>query len=113
MPYINYKYADEVFTVICNRDTALDDYTKLVSVPYIAETLGITKYRVRKAIDHLKFLGYIASDCESCYDVYQDRYVIVRGYVVTKSGRNTEIYRKAAAEEEKIRNEFFCASFYD
>ena len=85
---------------ICYRciERELDGNVVAVSVPEIAEQLSYSQNFVRSIIRKLKEKELIVGVCESGFDEYKDRYVVVRGYKPTDKGKQTDSYEKALYE---------------
>ena len=99
--------ADDVLDVLIRADVSIDGWTKIKSVPYIAYSLNISKYRARMLIKALKDLGLVKSDMESCYSDWSERYFIVRGYVLTDKARHLAAWHQANIRELAIISECF------
>lgn len=99
--------ADDVLKILCEADVVISDYTKIRSVPYIANELCITKYRARKLINELRNRGLVVAEMESCFNDDLSEYRIANGFVITPKARETEIYKNAKAAEERTRKKIF------
>lgn len=91
---------DKVMDYICYRciERELNENVVSVSIPEIAENLGYSQNFVRSLVRKLKEKELIQGVCESGFDEYKDRYVIVRGYKPTNKGKQTDSYEKALYE---------------
>lgn len=91
---------NKVFDYICYRciERELNEYVVAVSVPEIAENLNYSQNFVRNIVRKLKEKGLITSVCESVFDVYKEKYVVVRGYKPTDKGKQTDSYEMALYE---------------
>ena len=71
----------------------------------LSEVCGKSLYQTRKEMKKLREQGYIVSDryCE----VGEDRNYLVSGYTITDKAKETEEYKQAFEEEEKICRECF------
>jgi|GEM_PF-4785347 len=98
---------ENVFREICWMDVAVNDYVKLISVPRLSDIFQTSKYKIRKCLSALKEQGLVVSGCESAYDEWNERYVIVNGFGVTKHGTTTEVYKAAAKQETDLIYECF------
>lgn len=97
--------ADDVLNIMISGSVSVTPYADLFSVPYIAERLGITKYKARKYIDELKERGLVRSTCESGYDDYTERWYVLRGYVLTKAAKELPEYKEAYRKEVEYLND--------
>lgn len=90
----------KVMNYICYKcvENELHDYIGAVSVPQIAEHLGYSQNYVRSIVRKLKEKELIQSICESGYSEAKERYVIVRGYMPTDKGKQTDSYENALYE---------------
>lgn len=90
----------EVMDYICYRciERELNGNVVSVSVPEIAQNLSYSKNIVRTLVKKLKEKELITSVCESGFDEYKDKYVIVRGYKPTENGKQTDSYKNALYE---------------
>ncbi len=96
---------DRVFNILCQHCNSI----MAGWIPYpstcIAETTGWRLYYVRKLLKELKQEGLIDSDLY--VDQGEERPILIRGYVVTEKGKNTNEYRLAHEVERKICKECF------
>lgn len=99
--------ASDVLRLICKVYHSISPYTKLVPTTYIARELGIERKEAQKLVKELKERGLVYSGCESCYDELSEKYYIVRGFTLTKQGKETEISKEEYEKEEKIRKEIY------
>lgn len=78
-------------------------------IPYpstcIAGTTGWRLYYVRKLLKELKQEGLIDSDL--WVEPGDERPILVRGYVLTEKGKNTDEYRQAWERERQLCKECF------
>jgi DNA-binding PadR family transcriptional regulator len=78
-------------------------------IPYpstcIAGTTGWRLYYVRKLLKELKQEGLITSDL--WVEQGDERPILVRGYVLTEKGKDTDEYRQAWERERQICKECF------
>ncbi len=86
-----------VLYCICYKciERELNENIVSVSVPEIAKHLGYSPNYVRNLVKKLKERELIQSVCESGFNEYTDKYVIVRGYKPTDKGKKTDSYEKA------------------
>lgn len=86
-----------VMYCICYKciEKELNENIDVVSVPEIAKHLGYSPNFVRSLIRKLKEKELIQSVCESGFNEYIDKYVIVRGYRPTEKGKQTDSYENA------------------
>lgn len=87
----------KVMDYICYRciERELNENVVAVSVPEIAENIGYSPNYVRSLVRKLKEKELIQGVCESGFNEYTDKYVIVRGYKPTVKGKETESYQDA------------------
>ena len=71
----------------------------------LSEVCGKSLYQTRKELKKLKEQGYIVSD-RDC-EIGEDRNYLVSGYAITDKAKETEEYKQAFEEEEKICRECF------
>ena len=71
----------------------------------LSEVCGKSLYQTRKELKKLKEQGYIVSD-QYC-EIDEDRNYLVSGYTITDKAKETEEYKQAFEEEEKICRECF------
>lgn len=90
----------KVMEYICYRciERELSGNIVAVSVPEIAEQLSYSQNFVRSIVRKFKEKELITSVCESGFDEYKDKYVVVRGYKPTEKGKQTDSYEKALYE---------------
>ena len=90
----------KVMDYICYKcvERELNGNVVAVSVPEIAEQLSYSQNFVRSIIRKLKERELIQGVCESGFNEYKDRYVIVRGYKPTNKGKQTNSYIDAWCE---------------
>ena len=90
----------KVMDYICYRciERNLNDNVVAVSVPEIAEALGYSINFTRSIVRKLKEKELITSVCESGFNEFIDKYVVVRGYKPTDKGKQTDSYEKALYE---------------
>ena len=90
----------KVMDYICYRciERNLNDNVVAVSVPEIAKAFGYSINFTRSIVRKLKEKELITSVCESGFNESIDRYVIVRGYALTKKATQTDSYQKALYE---------------
>lgn len=71
----------------------------------LSEVCGKSLYQTRKELKKLKEQGYIVPDryCE----IGEDRNYLVSGYTIADKAKETEEYKRAFEEEEKICRECF------
>ena len=87
----------KVMDYICYRciERELNENVVAVSVPEIAENIGYSLNYVRSLVRKLKEKELIQGVCESGFNEYTDKYVIVRGYKPTVKGKETKSYQDA------------------
>ena len=94
--------------MLCRSSVMLDPYA---GYPYpstaIANATGMSLYAVRKELKRLKELGLVQSACVCEYSDWDCMNHIIRGYVLTESGKQTEEYKTAFAEEVEIVKQIF------
>ena len=90
----------KVMDYICYRciERQLNGNVVAVSVPEIAENLNYSQNFTRNLVKKLKEKGLITSVCESGFNEFIDKYVVVRGYKPTDKGKQTDSYEKALYE---------------
>ena len=97
-----------VFKNLCNSAVAIMNiHTALVSVPYLANRLQVSKYMVRKAMDELRKEGLVESGIDSWYDSWCEEQILARGFRITQKAKETEIYKAALTREEELISECF------
>ena len=91
---------NKVFDYICYRciERDLNENVIAVSATEIAEALNYSINFTRSIIRKLKEKELIKGVCESGYNEFTDRYVIVRGYALTEKATKTDSYQKALYE---------------
>ena len=94
-----------VFDIICQHCVSIMGGW----IPYpstcIAKTTGWRLYYVRKLLKELKHEGLIDSDLY--VDQGEERPILIRGYVITEKGKDTDEYRMAWETERRICKECF------
>lgn len=94
-----------VFDILCQHCCSIMDGW----IPYpstcIAGITGWRLYYVRKLLKELKQEGLIDSDL--WVEPGEERPVLVRGYIVTEKGKQTDAYKLAHEVERKICKECF------
>lgn len=94
-----------VFNILCQHCCSIMDGW----IPYpstcIAGTTGWRLYYVRKLLKQLKQEGLITSDLY--VEQGEEHPILVRGYIVTEKGKDTEEYRTAWEVERRICKECF------
>ena len=90
----------KVMDYICYRciERELNGNVAAVSVPEIAEQLNYSQNFARNLVRKLKEKELITSICESGFDEYKGKYVVVRAYKPTDKGKQTDSYEKALYE---------------
>ena len=96
----------KIFSILCQHCCSIMDGW----IPYPSTAIHermpyISLYAVRKHLKALKQEGLITSDLY--VDQGDERPILVRGYVVTAKGRDTNEYRSAHEIERKICKECF------
>ena len=88
---------NKVFDYICYRciERNLNENVVAVSVPEISKELNYSENFTRSLIRKLKEKELIKGVCESGYNEFTDRHVIVRGYALTEKATKTDSYQKA------------------
>ena len=109
------KHSNDLLTCflwICNQDTNYwCVHVSVYSCKHCAECTGLSLKRVRDAMKRLAQYGYVKLDHDGGYDEWYERLYCVRGYAVTRKGRDTAIWknieRKAIEEiERSLRNDY-------
>lgn len=94
-----------IFYVLCRHSVSIMDGW----IPYpstcIAHSTQIDLKTVRKELKRLKKEGLIDSDLY--VETGEDRPILVRGYIVTEKGKQTEEYKHAQEIERRICKEVF------
>lgn len=93
---------ETIFKNLCNSAVAIMTHTALVSVPYLANRLQVSKYMVRKAMDELRKEGLVESGIDSWYDSWCEEQILARGFRITQKAKETEIYKAALAHENEL-----------
>jgi DNA-binding Lrp family transcriptional regulator len=90
----------KVMDYICYRciERELNGNVVAVSIPEIAENLNYSRNFTRNLVKKLKEKELITSVCESGFNEWFDKYVVVRGYKPTDKGKQTDSYEKALYE---------------
>ncbi len=101
---------NKIFTVLCNHcSSIMDGWIPYPSTVIHKSMPHLSLYAVRKYLKELKQEGLIISDLY--VDQGDERPILVRGWVVTKKGEDTDEYRQAAEAERKLCEECFGMSF--
>ena len=79
---------------------------RLISVPNIACLLKTSKYQVRKYINNLREDGLCTSDTCIIKDEYEN-FPPYKGFRLTSKGRQTDAFKKAELEYEKLMRDCF------
>ncbi len=93
---------ESLLRLMCDVSVGIMNYTDLISIPAIADYFNTTKYQVRKLMKELQREGLVESGIESCYSDYCEQYFIIRGFRVTKTGMETDVYKQADKRENEI-----------
>lgn len=97
---------NDVLYRLCRHDVAIDMYSW---VPYpstsLSKSCGLSLYQTRKELKKLKEQGLVDSFIDSISD--DEGTCVLRGYGVTKKGKQTEEYKKAWEEERKLCKEIW------
>lgn len=97
---------DKIFSILCRHCcNIMDGWIPYPSTVIHSQIPSITLYAVRKHLKALKQEGLITSDLY--VDHGDERPILIRGYVVTEKGRNTNEYRQAHEIERRICKECF------
>lgn len=99
---------EDVFLLMCSTTACVMNYhTDLIPSTAMAEHFKCSRYRIKKILKELVEDGLVKSGYESCYSSWTEQYYIVRGFRLTKAGRNTETYRSAEENDRKLIDEVF------
>ncbi len=96
----------KIFSILCNHScNIMDGWIPLPSTVIHTQIPSITLYAVRKHLKALKQEGFIDSDLY--VEQGEEHPILVRGYIVTEKGKDTEEYRTAWEVERRICKECF------
>lgn len=96
---------NSILYVICRHSVSIMDGWIPFPSTCIAHVTQIDLKTVRKELKRLKKEGLVDSDLYVELD--EERPILVRGYIVTEKGKQTEEYREAYEEEREICKQCF------
>lgn len=97
---------DKIFSILCRHCCSImDGWIPLPSTIIHWQLPDLSLYMVRKYLKMLKNDGLITSDLY--VDQGDDRPILVRGYIITEKGKDTEAYKQAYNAERALCLECF------
>lgn len=96
---------NSIFYVLCRHSVSIMDGWIPFPSTCIAQVTQIDLKTVRKELKRLKKEGLVDSDLY--VEMGEERPILVRGYIVTKKGMETEEYKHAHEMERRICKEVF------
>lgn len=94
-----------IFYVLCRHSVSIMDGWIPFPSTCIAQTTQIDLKIVRKELKRLKQEGLVDSDLY--VEMGEERPILVRGYILTEKGKETEEYKCAHEVERRICKEVF------
>lgn len=91
---------NSLFYIICRHGVSIMDGWIPVPSTWLSHLTGMSLYQTRKKLKELKEQGLVDSDL--WVEPGEERPILVRGYIVTEKGKQTEEYREAYEEEREL-----------
>ena len=94
---------EKVLYKVCYRSCGLDmsGFDCITTTSYIAESLNVSQYKVRKALKNLESHGLVKRVCEGGCADDELRVFCVKGWIINPVVRHTMIYKRANWESSK------------
>lgn len=96
---------NKVLYHLCQHDVSIMDGWVPFPSTALSQVCGMTLYQTRKELKKLKEQGLVTSDMQIIHD--DEGTTILRGYIITKKGMQTEEYKKAYNEERELCKKCF------
>lgn len=96
---------NSLFYIICRHCVSIMDGWIPVPSTCLSHLTGMSLYQTRKKLKELKEQGLVDSDLY--VEMGEERPILVRGYIVTEKGKQTEEYKHAHEAERRICKEVF------
>lgn len=96
---------NSIFYLLCRRSVSIMDGWVPTPSTLLSHLTGMSLYKTRKKLKELKAQGLVDSDL--WVDHNEERPILLRGYIVTEKGKQTEEYREAYEEERELCKKCF------
>lgn len=96
---------NSIFYILCRHHVSIVDGWIPVPSMCLSRLTDMSLYKTRKKLKELKSQGLVDSDL--WVEPGEERPILVRGYIVTEKGKQTEEYREAYEEERDLCKKCF------